>query len=141
MIDLQSLDAKSLEEQFAKELQKADEQPIWVDKAKKMISALLSVLIPLRDSDRLFTPELKPSPKLDEELFLSWCDLSCMKVLAFELERQNSTQKPSIQIEELATYLASYGVDLQDELKDFPIAHYNLHMLIKTVIKRLFYAK
>lgn len=132
-------------------LDNTDESPFWGEKVLPLASAILSVLVPLRDQNLLFDPEGKPSEQLTPELFLRWCDLLSLKTLAFTLQRSNKEERlertgydaksasdyKRIDLEHLGTYLSSYTVNLDNELEDFPIAHYNLHIGITDVMKKL----
>ena len=132
-------------------LDNTDESPFWGEKVLPLASAILSVLVPLRDQSLLFDPEGKPSEQLTPELFLRWCDLLSLKTLAFTLQRSNKEERlertgydaksasdyKKIDLEHLGTYLSSYTVNLDNEFEDFPIAHYNLHIGITDVMKKL----
>ena len=59
---------------IASELEKRNESPFWSDKVVPFSRAILSVLIPLRDMNLLFTPEGKKADELTPELFLDWSD-------------------------------------------------------------------
>lgn len=132
-------------------LKEADEAPFWAEKTIPFCRAILSVLIPLREQNLLFTPEGRPQTVLTAELFERWCDLVSLRSLAFTLQRSNLSKKlertdygesdckryKAIDLETLGSYLSSYMVDLEDENHDFPIAHYNLHTGITGVIKNL----
>ncbi len=113
------------------ELQKRNESPIWREKAIPFAMALLSVLIPLRDSKSLFDPEGKEVDYLTPELFFRWGDFVSLKMLYFKLKDSD------IDTEALGEYLTLNGVDLQREYLDFPIATYNLHQGLCHVIKSL----
>jgi hypothetical protein len=108
-------------------------------------------LIPLREQNLLFTPEGKVCEKLDSQLFLQWCDLYSLRFLAFNIQRSNSEKKlvkseydeltckryKEINLEVLGSYLSSYSVDLQNQMVDFPITNYNLHVGITDLIKKI----
>ncbi|MEA1955283.1 MAG: hypothetical protein U9N02_02175 [Campylobacterota bacterium] len=113
------------------ELQERNESPIWKLKVVPFSEAILSVLIPLRDSNSLFDPEGKKADELTPELFLRWSDFVSLKMLYFKM--QNSDLDISI----LAEYLSSNNVNLKDEALDFPISTYNLHQGVSNVIKSL----
>ncbi len=133
------------------ELEKRNESPFWSDKVVPFSRAILSVLIPLRDMDLLFTPEGKKVDELTPELFLDWSDFLSLKTLAFTLAKSNeagellrtSLQKEEckryepIDLETLGAYLSRYTVNLEREDLDFPIANYNLHQGVSNVIKSL----
>ncbi len=127
----------------------SDEAPFWAEKTTPFVNAVLSVLIPLRDQELLFTPEGRICNALTPELFLKWCDLVSLKLLAFTLQESNDAQKlcntdydtaqcntyTPIELETLGTYLSGYMINLESKDDDFPIAHYNLHVGITTVVK------
>ncbi len=134
-----------------KELQTRNESPFWKDKVIPFSRAILSVLIPLREMDLLFTPEGKYTKKLTPELFLEWSDFLSLKTLAFTLAKSNEAGvllRTSLQEEQcreyrvidlkfLGEYLSLYTVNLEREDLDFPIANYNLHQGVSNVIKSL----
>jgi hypothetical protein len=135
-----------------KELKTRNESPFWTDKVVPFSNAILSVLIPLRDNDLLFTPEGKKAEVLTPELFLEWSDFLSLKTLAFTLAKSNEagellrtslaqedTQRyKAIDLKDLGEYLSRYTVNLEREDLDFPIANYNLHQGVSNVIKSLF---
>lgn len=136
---------------FERALERASESPFWTLKAVPLVSAQLSVLIPLRDQDLLFTPEGRPEPILTPELIHRYSDLVSLKWLAFTLQQSNEagelkrttydarrarTYRP-VPLDALGAYLAGYTIDLDDEMHDFPIAHYNLHTGIGDLILKL----
>ncbi len=130
-------------------LKNSNEAPFWAEKTVPYVDAILSVLIPLREQNLLFTPEGRISDALTPELFLKWCDLVSLKFLAFNIQESNELQRlintqydrehtskyVSIELETLGTYLSGYMINLENRDEDFPIAHYNLHVGITTVIK------
>lgn len=132
-------------------LENSDEAPFWAEKTLPYANAILSVLIPLRDQNLLFTPEGKPEQLLTPELLIQWGDLLSLKTLAFTLQKSNTNGRlmrtrynddqasayQIINLEEIGSYLSSYTVNLENESEDFPIAHYNLHIGITDVIKKL----
>ncbi|MCW8837841.1 MAG: hypothetical protein OQJ77_05435 [Thiovulaceae bacterium] len=111
------------------ELKTRNESPFWSDKVIPFSKAILSVLIVLRDENRLFTPEDKKVDELTPELFLSWSDFVSLKSLFFKVE--------NVDVNILAEYLHRYNVNLENESLDFPIANYNLHQGVSNVIKSL----
>lgn len=133
------------------ELQTRNESPFWTDKVVPFSRAILSVLVPLRDNDLLFTPEGNYAQTLTPELFLRWNDFVSLKTLAFTLQRSNDAgvlQRTKIQEKQvqnykeidlklLGDYLSRYTVNLEDESLDFPISNYNLHQGVSNVIKSL----
>ena len=134
-----------------KELQTRNESPIWKLKVVPFSRAVLSVLIPLRDNDMLFTPEGQAADKLTPELFFRWCDFVSLKTLAFTIEKSNEAKKllrtklddascqryKNIDLKELGDYLSANNVNLDNEFLDFPISTYNLHQGVSNVIKSL----
>ena len=145
-------DKETIVKTLENELALRNESPFWKDKVVPFSSAILSVLIPLRDNDLLFTPEGKKVERLTPELFLDWSDFLSLKILAFTLQYSNAEGKlvrtsldevdtlryKEIDLEELGAYLSLYTVNLEYENLDFPIANYNLHQGVSNVIKSLF---
>ncbi len=133
------------------ELQTRNESPFWGDKVVPFATAILSVLVPLRDANMLFTPEGASADTLTPELFLDWSDFLSLKTLAFTIQKSNNAGKllrtrlddvkcekyEEIDLKLLGDYLAQYTVNLESESLDFPIAHYNLHQGVSNVIKSL----
>ena len=111
------------------ELDTRNESPIWLEKVVPFSDAILSVLIPLRDENRLFDPQGKEVDELTPELFFEWSDFVSLKSLYFRVK--------GVDLEILAKYLHRYNVNLEDEKLDFPIANYNLHLGVSNVIKSL----
>jgi len=136
---------------IATELEKRNESPFWKDKVVPFSSAILSVLIPLRDNKMLFNPQGNLEEKLTPELFLEWSDFVSLKMLAFTLQKSNTAKSlqrtnlekelcdtyEEIDLSLLGEYLSLYTVNLEDELLDFPISNYNLHQGVSNVIKSL----
>jgi hypothetical protein len=137
--------------QLAKELEMRNESPFWADKVVPFSYAILSILIPLRDKNLLFTPEGKAADALTPELFLEWNDFLSLKTLAFTLAKSNEAkellrtsldkekckQYEPINLKFLGEYLSKYTVNLEREDVDFPISNYNLHQGVSNVIKSL----
>jgi len=137
--------------QISIELKKRDESLFWSEKVAPFSEAILSVLIPLREQGLLFNPEGEYQEKLTPELFFRWCDFVSLKTLAFTINYSNEAGKllrtkldeektkkyKSIDISTLASYLSKYSVNLENELCDFPISNYNLHLGVTNVIKSL----
>lgn len=131
-------------------LKNSDEKEFWKEKVIPFVDAVLSVLLPLREQNLLFNPEGKIKDKLDSELFFRWSDLVCLRILAFILQESNEKNQlmrteykdvayQPIDLEVVAKYLTSNRIDLTDEDNlDFPVATYNLHTGINTIIKNLF---
>ena len=135
---------------YKKALENSDEAPFWKEKIVPFVDAILSVLIPLKEQNLLFTPEGKIVKELDSELFYAWTDLISLRTLAFTIEQSNQSgtllrteykdvNYSKINLETLGTYLSSFRVNLQDEDNlDFPVANYNLHIGMITIMKTLF---
>ena len=133
------------------ELKTRNESPFWSDKVVPFSTAILSVLIPLRDNGMLFTPEGVFMDELTPELFLKWNDFVSLKTLAFTIQKSNNAKEllrtkldisackeyKEIELSYLGDYLAKYGVNLENEAIDFPISNYNLHQGVSNVIKSL----
>lgn len=133
------------------ELKTRNESPFWTEKVVPFSRAILSVLIPLRDKNLLFTPEGKWVSELTPELFLDWSDFMSLKTLAFTIQKSNEFSKlqrtkiddsecvkyEEIDLKLLGDYLSSYTVNLENESLDFPISSYNLHQGVSNVIKSL----
>jgi hypothetical protein len=144
-------DVETIVVRIEKELQTRNESPFWADKVVPFSRAILSVLVPLREMDLLFTPEGKKTDTLTPELFLEWSDFLSLKTLAFTLSKSNEEGRlmrtaldeaqclkyEPIDLETLGAYLSRYTVNLEREELDFPIANYNLHQGVSNVIKSL----
>ncbi|HEX5329693.1 hypothetical protein [Sulfuricurvum sp.] len=133
-------------------LDRSDEAPFWRQKSLPFCEAVLSVLIPLRDQNLLFDPEGNPRSELTHELFLRWCDLYSLKILAFTLAKSNDLGKLTrtkistdsyqpIDLEILGKYLSSYSVNLENEMVDFPRTNYNLHIGMTSLITKILEGK
>ena len=132
-------------------LQSRNESPFWMDKVIPFSHAVLSILVPLREQELLFTPEGKYQETLTPELFLEWMDFVSLKMLMFIIKQSNADSKlvrtsideqKALRYEEIDTqilsaYLGRYNVNLENEELDFPIANYNVHQGVKNVIKSL----
>lgn len=132
-------------------LNHTNEPPFWTEKILPYTEALLSVLIPLREQNLLFTPENKPVTALSTDLFLSWCDLMSAKTLAFtlqesntkgslervQIEKEHANTYKAIDLESLGKYLDYNAINLNNEWDDFPVAKYNLHRGIGDILKKL----
>ncbi|RLA71084.1 MAG: hypothetical protein DRG24_05950 [Epsilonproteobacteria bacterium] len=132
-------------------LDNTNESPFWAKRVIPYANALLSVLVPLRDQHLLFTPEGKPQEILNKTLLLNWCDLVSLKSLAFTLQKSNQADSlvrtkidakiaerfETVDLELLATYLSNNSIHLENETEDFPIANYNLHVGVTSVISQL----
>ena len=118
---------------LAKELKQRNEQAFWGDRVVPFAKAILSVLIPLRDSNKLFTPEGKTQDELTPELFFRWNDFVSLKLLFFKIKKSDI----DVDLKILGEYLSRYNVNLENESLDFPISNYNLHQGVSNVIKSL----
>lgn len=130
-------------------LKQSDEPDFWKEKTVPYAKAVLSVLFPLKEQNLLFNPEGKIIENLDSELFFRWADLVCLRTLAFIIEQSNNSQQLSrteykdviykaIDLEILGSYLSSNRINLTDEDNlDFPMATYNFHTAMTTIIKNL----
>ena len=147
---LQNSSQKEILENIEDKLKKSDEADFWKEKIIPYSEAILSVLLPLKEQNLLFSPEGKIVNSLDSELFYRWSDLVCLKTLAFTIQQSNEQNKllrtdyknvdyKTIDLEKLGIYLSSNKVNLVDEDSlDFPISIYNLHQGMLTIIKNLF---
>ncbi|MBP7225138.1 MAG: hypothetical protein KBA17_01245 [Aliarcobacter sp.] len=147
---LQNSSQKEILENIEEKLKKSDEADFWKEKIIPYSEAILSVLLPLKEQNLLFSPEGKIVNSLDSELFYRWSDLVCLKTLAFTIQQSNEQNKllrtdyknvdyKTIDLEKLGIYLSSNKVNLVDEDSlDFPISIYNLHQGMLTIIKNLF---
>ena len=136
---------------IAAELETRNESPFWGEKVAPFSTAIVSVLVPLRDANMLFDAQGNAVSKLTPELFLEWSDFVSLKMLAFTIQASNRAgellrtnlneeickEYKEIDLKLLGDYLAHYTVNLEDELLDFPISHYNLHQGVSNVIKSL----
>ena len=133
------------------ELQTRNESPFWSEKVIPFSTAILSVLVPLRDLSILFDAQGDAVETLTPELFLEWSDFVSLKMLAFTIQKSNVSSKlertnldaqsceryKEIDLSFLGDYLAKYTVNLENESLDFPISNYNLHQGVSNVIKSL----
>lgn len=133
-------------------LERSDEAPFWREKSVPLCEAILSVLIPLREQNLLFDPEGNHCSELTPELFLRWCDLFSLRTLAFTLAKSNNEGKllrtkintetyQPIDLEILGKYLSSYSVNLDNEMVDFPVTNYNLHIGMTTLLTKILEGK
>ena len=146
-----SSDIKTIVDVIETELNTRNESPFWAEKVVPFSTAILSILIPLRDMNMLFDAQGKAVDELRPELFLEWSDFVSLKMLAFTIQKSNAVDEllrttlnedvcrtyKEIDLKLLGDYLAHYSVNLEDELLDFPIPHYNLHQGVSNVIKSL----
>lgn len=147
---LQNSSKEEILEEIENRLKNSDEKEFWKEKVIPFVDAVLSVLLPLREQNLLFNPEGKIKEKFDSELFFRWSDLVCLRILAFILQESNEKNElvrtdykdvkfEPIDLEIVAKYLTSNRIDLTNEDNlDFPVATYNLHTGINTIIKNLF---
>ena len=133
------------------ELKTRNESPFWADKIVPFTKAVLSVLLPLRDKEMLFTPEGEKASELTPELFLKFNDLVSLKTLAFTIKKSNEAgvllrtkcdsstcqRYERIELEVLNAYLIRCNINVENEFLDFPISSYNLHQGVSNVIKSL----
>ena len=136
-------------ELYSKALDLSDEDDFWKEKILPYVDAVLSVLLPLRDQNLLFTPEGRVVEEINQEFFFRWSDLICLRTIAFILEESNEKNTlvrtdykdvnyEKIDLQILGEYLSSFKVNLTEEDSlDFPIANYNLHTGMLTTIKTL----
>lgn len=146
-----SADIITILQTLESELNSKEESPFWKDRVIPFTKAILSVLIPLRDADLLFDPEGAAQNELTPDLFLRWSDFVSLKTLAFTIQKSNEAgvllrtklneqackNYKNIDLKLLGDYLSRYSVNLQNESLDFPIANYNLHQGVSSVIKSL----
>ncbi|MCX6052962.1 MAG: hypothetical protein NTZ60_10715 [Campylobacterales bacterium] len=144
-------DLLTIAEVIETELKTRNESPFWADKIVPFTKAILSVLLPLRDKEMLFTPEGEKADELTPELFLKFNDLVSLKTLAFTIKKSNEagtllrTKYESstcqryeiIELEVLNAYLSRCNINVENEFLDFPISSYNLHQGVSNVIKSL----
>ena len=146
-----SSDVKTIVDVIAAELQTRNESPFWAEKVVPFSTAILSILVPLRENGMLFDSQGKAVDILTPDLFLEWSDFVSLKMLAFTIQKSNIAGEllrttldnevcknyKEIDLKLLGDYLARYTVNLEDELLDFPISNYNLHQGVSNVIKSL----
>jgi len=142
---------KTIVDVIEAELKTRNESPFWAEKVVPFSTAILSILVPLRDANMLFNAQGKAVDALTPELFLEWSDFVSLKMLAFTIQKSNAVGEllrtslnkevcktyKEIDLKLLGDYLALYTVNLEDELLDFPISNYNLHQGVSNVIKSL----
>ena len=146
---LQNSSLKEILEILEAKLKISEVADFWKEKILPFCEATLSVLIPLKEQNLLFTPEGKIVTSIDSQLFYRWSDLVCLKTLAFIIQQSNEQNKlvrteyknveyKTIDLEKLGGYLSSNKVNLVDEDSlDFPLSIYNIHQGMITVIKNL----
>ncbi len=126
-------DIETIKKVIEAELQTRNEQEFWGEKVVPFSEAILSILIPLRDSGKLFDPEGNSVDELTPELFFRWSDFVSLKSLAFKIQKSDE----DIDLKLIGDYLGKYNVNLENESLDFPISSYNLHQGVSNVIKSL----
>ena len=126
-------DIETIKKVIEAELQTRNEQEFWGEKVVPFSEAILSILIPLRDSGKLFDPEGNSVDELTPELFFRWSDFVSLKSLAFRIQKSDE----DIDLKLIGDYLGKYNVNLENESLDFPISSYNLHQGVSNVIKSL----
>lgn len=143
-----SADSSAILTVISSVLERSDEAPFWREKSVPLCESVLSVLIPLRDQHLLFDPEGNPQSNLTPELFLRWCDLYSLRMLAFTLAKSNDAGQllrtkittdsyQPIDLEILGRYLSGYSVNLENEMVDFPVTNYNLHIGMTTLLTKI----
>lgn len=152
---LKSNNASAILAALSTALDRSDEAPFWRQKSLPFCEAILSVLVPLREQNLLFDPEGNHFPDLTPELFLRWCDLLSLRTLAFTLAKSNTEGKllrtklspelsntyQPIDLEILGKYLSGYSVNLENEMVDFPVTNYNLHIGMTSLITKILEGK
>lgn len=139
-------DVKQLTQAVELSLHNRNESPFFAEKAIPLIQAVYSVILPLKEQDLLFNPEGKRVEKFDFNEFMRWTDLVCLKLLYFTLKESNEkgtlcrteykdVSYKSVDLSLLKEYLKRYNIHEEYEEEDFPIAHYNMHIGISSVIK------
>ena len=146
---LQNSSSEEILEILKDRLDKSDEADFWKEKIIPFTDAILSILIPLKKQDLLFNPEGKMVNELDSNLFFRWSDLVCLRILYFIIKQSNEKNElqrtehqkrnyNKIEIEKLEKYLFSNRINITDEdILDFPVATYNLHIGVNSIIKNL----
>jgi len=129
-------------------LKNKNESPLFAAKVTPLVEAIFSVVLPLQEQNLLFNPEGKKVEKFNFEEFLQWTDLVSLKNLYFTIKESNEKGElvrtqldgsgyTAIDLEILRDYVKRYNIHEEYEEEDFPIAHYNLHMGVTSVIKEL----
>lgn len=135
---------------LAEKLNNSDEADFWKEKIIPYVRIILTLLFPLKEEKLLFTPEGEKVDILDSELFFRWADLVCLRVLYFIIKQSNEENQllrtkyqnknyKFINVEEVENYLLQNRINITNEdTLDFPVATYNLHIGINSIIKNLF---
>ena len=129
-------------------LKNKNESPFFAQKVTPLVEAVFSVIIPLKEQNLLFNPEGKKIETFTFKDFLEWTDLVSLKNLYFTLKESNekgsltrvlfnSSDYNSVDLEVLTDYVKRYNIHEEYEEEDFPIAHYNMHTGIASVIKEI----
>jgi len=129
-------------------LKNKNESPLFAAKVTPLVEAIFSVVLPLKEQNLLFNPEGKKVENFNFNEFLQWTDLVSLKNLYFTIKESNEKGElirthlngsgyTAIDLEILRDYVKRYNIHEEYEEEDFPIAHYNLHMGVTSVIKEL----
>jgi len=129
-------------------LKNKNESPLFAAKVTPLVKAIFSVALPLQEQNLLFNPEGKKVEKFNFEEFLQWTDLVSLKILYFTLKESNEkgelvrtqlngSDYVAVDLEVLRDYVKRYNIHEEYEEEDFPIAHYNLHTGVASVIREL----
>ncbi len=147
---LQNKSKDELLEILAQKLDSSDEADFWKEKIIPYADTIFTILFQLNEQNLLFNPEGEIVELLNSELFFRWSDLVCLRVLYFILKQSNQKNElvrtkyknktyKFINIEKLENYLFQNRINIIDEdILDFSIATYNLHIGINSIIKNLF---
>lgn len=139
-------ETKQLIEALKLALKNKNESPFFAEKVTPLIEAVYSVIIPLKEQNLLFNPEGEKIEKFDFDEFLRWTDLVCLKSLYFTLKESNEkgtlcrtsykdVDYTPVNLDKLKEYIKRFNIHEEYEEEDFPIAHYNVHMGVASVIK------
>ena len=139
---------KMLTEALELALQNNNESPYFAEKAIPLVEAVYSILVPLKEQNLLFDPEGNPVDAYDFDLFIRWTDLVSLKNLYFTIKESNDKGTLTrtkykdaafapIDLTVLIDYVKRYNIHEEFEHEDFPIANYNLHTGIASVIKEV----
>lgn len=146
---LQNKSKDELLEILAQKLYLSDEADFWKEKIIPYADTILTILLQLNEQNLLFNPEGEIVELLNSELFFRWSDLVCLRVLYFILKQSNQKNElvrtkyknktyKFIDIEKLENYLFQNRINIIDEdILDFSIATYNLHIGMLTILKNL----
>jgi len=129
-------------------LKNKNESPLFAAKVTPLVEAIFSVALPLKEQDLLFNPEGKKIENFNFDEFLQWTDLVSLKNLYFTIKESNEKGKlvrtqldgttyTPINLEVLREYIKRYNIHEEYEEEDFPIAHYNLHTGVASVMREL----